>query len=85
LEKTIITSTGPYIITWNFRQVKNGRLHDYSIKKYEENVVADNFKFGADRNIIVALASNVQMVKKSALQTPTKFLKSNSSIVNSPY
>ena len=23
-EKLIITSTGPYVITWNFRQVKNG-------------------------------------------------------------
>lgn len=62
LEKSIITSTGPYVITWNFRKVKGGRLHEYSIKKYTEDVVADNFKYGADRSIIVALPSNVEMV-----------------------
>lgn len=53
-EKTIVTSTGPYVITWNFRRVKNGH-YDYQIKQYADNVVADNFKFGQDRSIIVAL------------------------------
>ncbi|KAH6566409.1 hypothetical protein BASA60_009488 [Batrachochytrium salamandrivorans] len=88
LEKTIITSTGPYVITWNFRQVKLSRgskQPEYTIKKYSENVVADNFKYGGDRSIIVALDQNVEMVSQRALQTPTKMLKSRSSIVNSPY
>jgi VID27 C-terminal WD40-like domain len=85
LEKTIITSTGPYVITWNFRHVKNGKTHEYNIKKYNEDVVADNFKYGQDKNIIVALGSNVELVSKSSLQTPTKLLKSRSAVVNSPY
>ncbi|KAL2916295.1 Vacuolar import and degradation protein 27 [Polyrhizophydium stewartii] len=85
LERTIVTSTGSYIITWNFRQVKNGKLNDYSVKKYADKVVADNFKYGADRSIIVTLPENVEMVSKRALQTPTKMLKSRSDIVNSPY
>lgn len=84
-EKTIVTSTGPYVITWNFRRIKLGNTHDYSIKQYSEDVVADNFKFGADRQIIVALPSNVEMTSKSQLQTPTKLLKSRHAIVNSPY
>ncbi|KAJ3098937.1 hypothetical protein HDU97_003574 [Phlyctochytrium planicorne] len=84
-EKSIVTSSGPYVITWNFRRVKQGKLFDYTIKKYNENVVADNFKFGQDKNIIVALPSDVQSVTKSKLQTPAKMLKSRSSIVNSPY
>ena len=84
-EKTIVTSTGPYIITWNFRRVKMGHCHDYQIKMYSEDVVADNFKFGQDRSIIVALPSNVQMATKSQLQTPTKLLKSRNQVVNSPY
>jgi hypothetical protein len=84
-EKAIITSTGPFVITWNFRRVKSGKLYEYSIKKYTEDVVADNFKYGQDRSIIVALPSDVQMVSKSSLQTPTKLLKSKSDIVNSPY
>lgn len=84
-EKTIITSTGPYVITWNFRRVKQGRLYDYQIKKYTDTVVADNFKYNEDRSIIVALPTNVEMISKSHLSTPTKLLKSRSDIVNSPY
>jgi len=64
MEKSIITSTGPYIVTWNFRRIKQGKLFDYTIRKYEEDVVADNFKYGMDRSIIVALPSNVEMVSK---------------------
>ncbi|KAI8853235.1 VID27 cytoplasmic protein-domain-containing protein [Chytridium lagenaria] len=84
-ERSIVTSTGPYVITWNFRRVKQGKLDDYTIKKYNETVVADNFKYGQDKAIIVALPGDVQSVTKSKLQTPAKMLKSRSSIVNSPY
>lgn len=92
-EKTIVTSTGPFVITWNFKRVKQGRTDDYQIRKYQSNVVADNFKFGTDRNVIVALEHDVFMVNKKQLQKPTraslstpmKQLRSRSEVVNSPY
>jgi len=31
-EKTIITSTGCYVVTWNLRRLKQGRVDDYQIK-----------------------------------------------------
>lgn len=52
LEKTIVTSTGPYIVTWNFRAVKAGRFTEYKIKRYDEDIVADNFTWGNDRDIV---------------------------------
>ncbi|WWC71515.1 uncharacterized protein I206_105473 [Kwoniella pini CBS 10737] len=82
-EKTIVTSTGKYVI-----------------KQYDSRVVADNFKFGADKNIIVALEHNVVMANKRELAKPTrsslaprtslatpvrKIRQSHSDIVNSPY
>ncbi|WWC93835.1 hypothetical protein V866_000671 [Kwoniella sp. B9012] len=82
-EKTIVTSTGKYVI-----------------KQYDSKVVADNFKFGADKNIIVALEHNVVMANKKELAKPTrsslapraslstpirKIRHSHSDIVNSPY
>ena len=85
LEKSIVTSTGPFVISWNLRRVKAGHLFDYTIKKYADDVVSDNFKYGEDQAIIVAMPDNVEMISKRQLCTPTKFLKSNSSIVNSPY
>ena len=84
-EKTIVSSSVPYVITWNFDRVKIGKVHDYSIKQYAEDVLVDNFKFGADRNIIVALAGNIEMISQKQLQTPTRLLKSRNSIVNMRY
>lgn len=51
-ENAIVTSTGKYVIAWDFRKVKKGQLDKYEIKKYEDNVVQDNFKFGDDKEIV---------------------------------
>ncbi|KAG0091073.1 hypothetical protein BGZ92_001573 [Podila epicladia] len=72
-EKTIVTSTGPYVITWNFRRVKNGH-YEYQIKQYSDNIVADNFKFGQDRSIIVALPHDVTALPKKNLTSPADAL-----------
>lgn len=48
------------------------RRDPYSIKRYAEEVKADNFKFGSDKNLIVALPNEVDMVAKRALQKPTR-------------
>lgn len=57
LERTIVTSTGPYIVTWNFRAVKAGKFTQYKIKRYEEDIVADNFTWGGDKDIVSCCVS----------------------------
>ncbi|KAF8138516.1 VID27 cytoplasmic protein-domain-containing protein [Boletus edulis] len=91
-ENAIVTSTGKYVIAWDFKKVKKGQLDKYEIKKYEDTVVQDNFKFGDDKEIIVALENNVLAINKKNLKRPTRTslapmtsLQSRSSIVNSPY
>ncbi|KAF2718497.1 VID27-domain-containing protein [Polychaeton citri CBS 116435] len=71
-ETTIITSTGPFIVTWSMKKVLQGRKDPYSIKRYSEEVKADNFRYGSDKNIIVALPNEVDMVARRALQRPTR-------------
>ncbi|KAF2808076.1 VID27-domain-containing protein [Mytilinidion resinicola] len=71
-ETTIITATGPFIVTWSLKKVLANRKDPYSIKRYSEEVKADNFKFGSDKNLIVALPNEVNMVAKRALQRPTR-------------
>lgn len=73
-ERSIITSTGPYVITWNLRRVKAGHVHDYQIRKYEDTVVADNFRYGQDRSIVVTLPNHVTMLSKRSLSTPSAAL-----------
>lgn len=70
-ERAIITSTGPFVITWNLRRVRQGHLFDYQIKRYTDNVVADNFRFGHDRSIVVTLPDHVTMISKSSLSAPS--------------
>ncbi|PNY28855.1 Vacuolar import and degradation protein 27 [Tolypocladium capitatum] len=71
-ETSIITATGPYIIEWNLRRVLRGMKAAYKIKRYEEEVKANDFKFGSDKNVIVALPNEVNMVAKQSLRKPTR-------------
>jgi len=71
-ETTIVTATGPFIVTWSMKKLLAGRRDPYSIKRYAEEVKADDFRFGSDKNIVVALPNEVGMVAKRALQRPTR-------------
>ncbi|THV08487.1 VID27 cytoplasmic protein [Dendrothele bispora CBS 962.96] len=85
-ENAIVTSTGQFVIAWDFAKVKKGLLDRYEIKKYEDHVVQDNFKFGDDKEIIVALSNNVLAVNKKNLVKPNRrslgALMKKSDIVN---
>ncbi|KAK4614870.1 Vacuolar import and degradation protein 27 [Fulvia fulva] len=100
-ETTIITATGPFIVTWSLKKILQGRKDPYSIKRYAEEVKADNFRFGSDKNIVVALPNEVDSVRRAQLQRPTRdsimappatphrkgrgSYLSRNEIVNSPY
>lgn len=71
-ESSIITATGPYIIDWNLKKVVRGAKAPYIIKRYTENVKADDFKFGSDQNVIVALPNEVNMIGKNKMSRPTR-------------
>ncbi|MCJ1390847.1 hypothetical protein MMC18_003708 [Xylographa bjoerkii] len=71
-ETSIITATGPFIVTWNMKKVLAGRKDPYTIKRYAEEVMADNFKFGSDKNVIVATPNEVSMVAKQSFKKPTR-------------
>ncbi|KAI4199509.1 MAG: hypothetical protein LQ350_004575 [Teloschistes chrysophthalmus] len=71
-ETSIITATGPFIVTWNVKKVLDGKRDPYTIKRYEEEVKADDFKYGSDKNVIVALPNEVNMVAKRSFKKPTR-------------
>jgi tRNA (guanine9-N1)-methyltransferase len=71
-ETSIITATGPFIVTWNLKKVLQGKKDPYTIKRYSEEVKADNFKFGSDKDVIVALPNEVNMVAKRSFRKPTR-------------
>ena len=65
----IVTSTGPNVVMWPLDKVLKGRLFDYQIKKYGECVVADNFRYGQDDSIVVALPHDIQVAAKGTLKS----------------
>ncbi|KAI1295302.1 VID27 cytoplasmic protein [Xylaria venustula] len=71
-ETSIITATGPYIVDWNLKKVVRGAKAPYIIKRYTEDVKADDFKFGSDQNVIVALPNEVNMIGKNKMSRPTR-------------
>ena len=71
-ETSVVTSTGPFIITWSLKGVLKGERDPYKIKRYAEDIKADNFRFNSDKGIIVALPNEVDMVMKRALKKPTR-------------
>jgi hypothetical protein len=71
-ETSIVTATGPFIVTWNMAKVLAGKKDPYTIKRYSDEVKADNFKYGTDKNVIVALPNEVNMVMKKSFKKPTR-------------
>ncbi|KAK3385708.1 VID27 cytoplasmic protein-domain-containing protein [Podospora didyma] len=71
-ESSIITATGPYIVEWSLKKVLGGKKAPYLIKRYTDDVKADDFKFGTDKNVIVALPHEVNMVDRARLKRPTR-------------
>lgn len=64
LERSIVTSTGPFLVVWNFRSIKLGRLESYKIRRYQDNVVADDFAFDNDGRIVVTLPNDVSVATR---------------------
>merc|ERR1711915_262112 len=53
-ENSIVTSTGDYLITWNFKKIKQrGILNDYQIKKLDTSPVDNQFQVDRDEKILV--------------------------------
>lgn len=48
------------------------KVDTYTTKRYEEEVKADDFMYGSDKNVIVALPNEVNMVAKRSFFKPTR-------------
>lgn len=60
------------MVAWNVRKIKAGQLFDYKIRRYDSDIVSDNFRFGDDREIIVTMPDDMRLESKSQLQSPTR-------------
>ena len=52
-ETSIVTSTGHFLVTWNFRKVKRGILNEYQVKELEVKPVDNQFQLDREEKILV--------------------------------
>jgi hypothetical protein len=71
-ETSIITSTGPFVVTWSMKKVLANHKDPYYIRRYSDEVISDNFEFGSDQNVILAMPNEVDMVKRKTFKRPTR-------------
>lgn len=73
-ETSIVTSTGPFVITWSLTNIKKNpkRVPSYTIHRYDQVVVADSFKFSSNNEIITALQDDVAMMNKQGFRAANK-------------
>lgn len=74
-EVSIITSTGPYLVSWNLQKVLSNSTNQYTIKQYGSEITAENFEFGTDKRVIVTLTDDVEMVSNTALKNPSQVFR----------
>jgi len=63
-ESWIVTSTGPYVVTWNFNRLKSSGGSSYEIKLTTQEVVAEQFRFGMDNEVVIATEQSVYKAKR---------------------
>jgi len=65
-EHWILTSTGPYLVLWNFNSIiKHKNRFDYRIQRCPQQVVADQFRFNRDKEMVVTLQDDVYLQKRA--------------------
>ena len=66
-ETSIVTSSGPYIFTWNFKKVQKGLLKCYKIKKLaaKSAVVDSQFAFNNDEQILITEPKHIGVQTRS--------------------
>ena len=52
-ETSIVTSTGNYLVTWNFKKVMRGVLNEYQVKELTTNPVDNQFQLDREEKILV--------------------------------
>jgi len=62
-ESTIVTSAGPYVLSWKLSNILKGRKEPTVIKSfsYNNSVLEDNFVYGSNDKVIVALDRGVTL------------------------
>ena len=64
-EEWIVSGTGNFIVTWDFRKVKQGVRDCYKIKKTDDTIVDNVFRFGREDQVVVNQQEDLYVEKRT--------------------
>ncbi|ODQ45274.1 hypothetical protein PICMEDRAFT_17758 [Pichia membranifaciens NRRL Y-2026] len=67
----IVSSIGPFAVTWNFLKVISNVRDCYKIRMYQENVVISEFVNHNNNHMVLALPDNVALASTSSFKRPS--------------
>lgn len=67
---SIITSVGPFAITWNLRKVLGNDPEPYTIRRYNDTVMMGEFTFHNQNRMILTLPDDVTLVSARSFRKP---------------
>lgn len=63
-ETSIVTSTGNFLVIWDFAQIKRGKLFEYKIKRMDECLLGGEFGYGRDTEIVATMPNKLTLQKR---------------------
>lgn len=60
-EQYIVVGCDNFLFTWSIKKVLQGKIFDYEIKKLEDKIVNNEFKFNDIKKMLVALPSEIRL------------------------
>eukprot|EP01016_Furgasonia_blochmanni_P037739 TRINITY_DN4475_c0_g1_i19.p1 TRINITY_DN4475_c0_g1~~TRINITY_DN4475_c0_g1_i19.p1 ORF type:complete len:213 (-),score=46.86 TRINITY_DN4475_c0_g1_i19:578-1216(-) len=71
-EKFIVSGIAEYIVTWSLKNAASGRRMEYDIKRVEDKVVSNEFRYNTDDSLYVALKNSVRLQKTKVIHKSSK-------------
>lgn len=76
-EDRILTSNGPFAISWSMKKVLAGDEKPYKLDWYDSTVIENNFEYNNKQNVIVALKNDVSLSKIKHFKNVNKSIFKN--------
>lgn len=66
----IISSIGPFAVTWKFDKLLQNQKNCYKIKQYSDNVIMSDFSNSNNKKMVLTLPDDITMTSTTAFRNP---------------
>lgn len=68
MEQYIVVGCANFLVTWTIKKVIQGKIFDYEIKRLDQKIVNNEFKFNSTEKLLVALPNELRLHQAQILK-----------------